>query len=207
MKHFKFTIFIMTLLFSSFACFAQQKTAALELTQLLNGFSTFQAQFTQTTTNTSRQVLQKSSGTMMLMRPGHFRWETKDPTHQLVITDGKTLWVYDVDLKQATKQSVQNSPINPAKLLSGDVAVLMKDFDVHMIPHQNALVFQLIPKKATQQFRSVAIAFRNRQLHSMQIQNTMEETNTFVFSNVMINKSLSPNLFKFTAPHGVDVMQ
>lgn len=207
MKQFKFTFLFFLILFSAPILAVQQQTAALELTQLLNGFSTFQAQFTQTTTNVQHQVLQQSNGTMMLMRPGRFRWETQNPTHQVVITDGKTLWIYDVDLKQATKQSIQNSPINPAKLLSGDVSTLMKQFDVHMIPHQNALVFQLIPKKPVREFRSVAIAFKNHELHSMQIQNTMEQTNTFTFSNVKVNKSLSPNLFKFTAPQGVDVMQ
>ncbi len=202
------SIFLFLLFAFSTSIFAvQQQTAALELTQLLNSFSSFQAQFTQTTSDVNHQVLQQSNGTMMLMRPGRFRWETKDPTHQIVITDGKTLWIYDIDLKQATKQSIQNSPINPAKLLSGDVSTLMTQFNVHMIPHKNRVVFQLIPKKPSRQFRSVAIAFQNRQLHSMQIQNTMEQTNTFTFSNVEVNKPLSPELFKFTAPHGVDVMQ
>lgn len=207
MKQFKSIFLFLLMLFSAPIFATEQKTAALELTQLLNGFSTFQAQFTQTTTDTSHQILQKSSGTMMLMRPGRFRWETKDPTHQVVITDGKIVWVYDIDLKQATKQFVQNSPINPAKLLAGNVATLTKQFDVHMIPHQKTLVFQLIPKKPMQQFRSVTIAFQNHQLHSMQIQNALEQTNTFEFSNVVVNKSLSPDLFTFTPPRGVDVMQ
>lgn len=187
--------------------FAAHQTAALQLTQLLNGFSTFQAQFTQTTTDLNQQVMQQSSGTMMIMRPGHFRWETKIPTHQIVITNGKILWVYDVDLKQATKQSIQNSPINPAKLLSGDVATLMKQFSVHLIPHKNSIVFQLIPKKPMREFRSVAIAFQHHELHSMQIQNALEQTNAFVFTHVVINKPLSPDLFKFIPPQGVDVME
>ena len=207
MKYFKSIFLFLFILFSAPTFAAQQQTAALELTQLLNGFSTFQAQFTQTTSDVTHQVLQQSSGTMMLMRPGRFRWETQNPTHQIVITDGKTLWIYDADLKQATKQSIQNSPINPAKLLSGDVSTLMKQFDVHMIPHQSVSVFQLIPKKPSPQFRSVAISFQHHELHSMQIQNTMEQTNTFVFSHVVVNKSLSADLFKFSAPHGVDVMQ
>src|SRR3989338_3432080 len=112
MQQFKFTFLFLLMIFSAPIFSAQQKTAALELTQLLNGFSTFQAQFTQTTTDVNHQVLQQSSGTMMLMRPGRFRWETQNPTHQIVITDGKTLWIYDVDLKQATKQAIQNAPIN-----------------------------------------------------------------------------------------------
>lgn len=207
MRQFKFIILFFLILFSAPILAAEQETAAITLTQLLDRSSTYQAQFHQTTTDVQHQVLQQSDGTMMLMRPGHFRWETQSPTHQIVITDGKTLWVYDVDLKQATKQSIQNSPMNPAKLLSGDVASLIEQFDVHMIPHKNVLVFNLIPKKPTRQFRSVAIAFQHHKLHSMQIQNTMEQTNTFTFSNVSVNKSLSTNLFKFTAPPGVDVMQ
>ena len=37
-----------------------------------------------------------------MLRPGRFRWETSDPYQQTVIANGDTLWIYDVDLKQAS---------------------------------------------------------------------------------------------------------
>src|SRR3990167_4745124 len=147
-KHIKSTILFFFIIFISDTIFAATQLSAIaKLSGLLNQFTTFQAQFKQKTTDVENNVLQESEGRMMLVRPGRFRFETHNPTHQIVITDGKTLWVYDVDLKQATKQTIQHSAINPAKLLSGDTNTLLKQFTVHMILHRDVLVFQLIPKK------------------------------------------------------------
>jgi len=207
MNYFKRTIFFI-LICTSISIFAQSPiSAASKLADLLNQFTTFEANFTQTTTDTQQQVMQRSNGRMMMERPGHFRWETQSPSHQIVITSGKKLWVYDVDLKQATEQSITNSPINPAKLLSGNTDDLLKQFTVHMIPHHNLIVFQLIPKQTNQQFRSVAMAFAHDKLQSMQIQNNSEQTTTFNFSDVKLNAQLSPDLFEFKATSGVDVLK
>ena len=206
-KYIQHSILFFFTAFISQAIFANPSlSAAAKLSGLLNQFSTFQAQFKQKTIDPENNILQTSDGKMMLVRPGRFRWETNNPTHQIVITDGKVLWVYDIDLKQATEQKIQNSAINPAKLLSGDTHALLNNFDVRMIPHQNVLVFQLMPKKPNQQFRSVSMSFVNDKLSAMQIENSLQQTTTFSFSNVKLNENLSPSLFKFKAPNGVDVL-
>ncbi|MCX7121309.1 MAG: outer membrane lipoprotein chaperone LolA [Gammaproteobacteria bacterium] len=205
MRHIKL-IFIITLFFCR-AIFADNISSADQLAHLLDQFTTLQAQFTQTTTDPNQRVLQSSHGTLMLQRPGHFRWETVQPSHQIVITDDNTVWIYDVDLQQATKQSLKNMPINPATLLSGHVDSLLKQFTVHMVPHHGMLVFQLIPLKPNRTFLSVALAFSDEKLKSMQIENVMQQTTTFHFSNVVLNDPIHANLFRFTVPAGVDVLQ
>lgn len=207
MNYMKRSILFLTL-FICTAVFAQAPvSASAKLDGLLNQFTTFEANFTQVTTDIQQQIMQRSNGRMMMERPGHFRWETQSPSHQIVITNGKKLWVYDVDLKQATEQSTANSPINPAKLLSGNTDALLQQFSVHMIPHRNIVVFQLIPKQSNQQFRSAAMVFMHDKLHSMQIENNAEQTTVFHFTDVKLNAHLSPNLFEFKAPSGVDVLQ
>lgn len=199
--------FMMGILFFSSVFAVEQNPATIKLTQLLNQFTTYQADFTQTTTDGQNQLLQQSRGRMMLMRPDRFRWETQSPVHQIVITNGKTLWVYDLDLKQATEQSLHSMPINPAKLLSGDINALIKQFDVESIPHQRLMVFQLIPKKPTQQFRSIALTFQGNQLVRIQIQTNVYQTNTFNFTHIQLNQALSPSLFQFHAPSDVTVLK
>lgn len=202
------TIFLLFILFSCAPIFASiQQSAAEKLSDLLNQFTTFQAQFTQETTNAQQQILERSSGVMMMERPNRFRFETNNPTHQIVLTDGHNLWVYDVDLQQATKQSISNSPINPAQLLSGNVNHLLKQFHVHMILHHTILVFELIPRKPNQAFRSIAMAFSHEKLQRMQIENNLEQTTVFDFSHIKLNAHLSPSLFEFKAPSGVDVLR
>ncbi|MCX7125265.1 MAG: outer membrane lipoprotein chaperone LolA [Gammaproteobacteria bacterium] len=205
MKYFKYLI-LTTLFFCSSIFADTQLSSAVQLTRLLNQFTTLKANFTQKTVDINNQVLQTSNGNVMLQRPGHFRWETLQPSHQIVTTNGNTIWVYDVDLKQATKESLKHIPVNPAKLLSGHVAVLLKQFTIHLIPHQNIMVFQLIPKKPNKEFCSLALAFSHEKLISMQIENSLKETTTFDFSDLELNTSLSPTVFEFSAPAGVDVL-
>ncbi len=200
------SIIIFTL-FSSSIFASSQQTPAQNLSNLLNQFTTLQAQFTQKTTSAHNTLLQHSNGTVMIKRPGQFRFETLKPEHQIVITNGNDLWVYDVALKQATKQSLQNSPMNPATLLSGNVNTLLQQFTVRFNQHSDLSVFQLIPKKNHQQFRSIIIAFSHEKLSSIQIQNNLNQTTQFTFSHIKLNAHLSPSLFYFNAPSGVDVLR
>jgi outer membrane lipoprotein carrier protein len=68
-----------------------------ELTQLLNNLKSSKADFTQTIMNGRGQILQQTSGTMTLQRPGRFRWEVRVPNKQLLMADGQRIWFYDVD--------------------------------------------------------------------------------------------------------------
>ncbi|WP_280954990.1 outer-membrane lipoprotein carrier protein LolA [Paludibacterium denitrificans] len=50
---------------------------------------------------------------------GKFRWEYNKPYEQLIVGDGKTLWIYDKELAQVTKKSL-NAALgsSPAALLA-----------------------------------------------------------------------------------------
>lgn len=208
MKNFKFIFFI--LLFTCASVFADSmQTAGQQLSHLLNSFTTFQATFLQTTIDQQSQILQHSSGTMMMMRPNHFRFETQKPEHQIVVTDGKTMWIYDVDLQQVTKQSIQKGPINPAKLLSGNVSDLVKQFNVseQMQKEAEATAFILTPKQPNPDFKSIQIIFHNNQLTRMKIVGSMRQTSIFDFTHIIINAHLSPTLFQLNTPKNVDVLQ
>ncbi len=201
-------ILILICLLTSVSIVAAQKpSAANQLEGLLNTFTTLQAQFTQITQDQQHNIVQQTQGSVMLMRPGRFRWETTKPMHQIVIANGNTLWVYDVDLQQATKQIMKHNAIDPAILLSGNVNDLLQQFTVTMIPHHGVTVFQLTPKKPNPAFHSVAVAFRDDTLSSMQIYNNLNQTSIFDFTDVTLNAHLSPDLFHFTPPKNVSVLQ
>jgi len=151
-------------------------------------------------------MLQKSSGVMYVKKPHSFRFETSDPTHQIVFMDGKTVWIYDVDLQQATKQALSALPMNPAKLLSGDITVFLRDFRVTMQKKNNVVTFQLMPIKSTDAFRTLSILFKQNTLYAMDLQNNMGQLTQFSFSNLKTNLSLADSLFQFSPPADVDVL-
>src|SRR5258708_7700972 len=85
--------------FFTSALYAQSPTE--ELQGKLNAINKMSANFDQTIKAGNREV-SNSLGTMALSRPGRFRWQTKSPLEQIIVADGKKLWIYDVDLEQVT---------------------------------------------------------------------------------------------------------
>ncbi|TWQ60431.1 outer membrane lipoprotein chaperone LolA, partial [Xanthomonas vasicola] len=81
-------------------------------------------QFSQRVTDANGKVKENSSGRVALATPRQFRWEYAKPYKQLIVADGKKVWVFDPDLEQVTVRAQgseeQNSPlvalINPALL-------------------------------------------------------------------------------------------
>lgn len=208
-KRFKHAVLF---LFAAFVCqsiFAEkmQMNAMGKLNGLLNQFTTYQAQFKQVTTDLQNDVLQQSSGSVMMDRPDRFRWETRQPTHQIVITDGHVLWIYDVDLAQVTKQHIEKNTVYPAQLLLGDTRKMLGQFAIKVVPHENVLVFHLTPKQPTKQFRTISMAFLHDKLIEIQIENNLKQLTTFRFSQVKLNEKMRPEIFQFTPPAGVDVLK
>ena len=87
-------------------------------------------QFAQTVYDANGKLKESSSGRVALSAPRLFRWEYAKPYEQLIVADGKKVWVYDPDLSQATVRAQgaeeQNSPL--ATLI--DPSKLDRDFNV-----------------------------------------------------------------------------
>lgn len=169
---------------------------------------TYQANFKQVTVDASNRQLQLSQGRMWLMRPGYFRWETDTPNKQILITDSKTLWIYNIDLAQATVQPIsKRNYINPAALLTGSTEHLQQQFFITTKIASGQQVFELQPKLKDIPFKSVQIIFDAHRLVAMKVLNNLDETSVFKFSNITVNAPLSRDLFQFKPPRGVDVVK
>lgn len=206
MNHFKILKYVLVLLSSYLLmgmCWAQGINGNQQLTQLLSSYQSYQANFTQTTSDQRGKVLQKSSGTVKILRPGRFRWETLRPNHQLIIANGNTLWVYDVSLAQASKQKLQQQRLSPAVLLSSSISQLSKQFTVRVAQDN---WYELISKRKNDSFPFIRLHFQNNRLVALQMINALGQTNNFYFSNIEINQRLANSWFQFSPPRGVDVL-
>ncbi len=90
------------------------------LQAFLDDMQTLQAEFQQTVDDGKGGQARHSSGTLAIRRPGCFRWDYREPYKQLVMADGETIWMYDPDLEQVTRQSETRALAgSPAQVLSG----------------------------------------------------------------------------------------
>lgn len=89
--------------------------------------------FTQTVTSPDGKKTRTSEGTLEFQRPNRFRFAYTLPTEQLIVGDGKKVWLYDADLNQVTVRPMgQALGATPAALLSG--GSLEKDFVLTNVP-------------------------------------------------------------------------
>jgi outer membrane lipoprotein carrier protein len=173
----------------------------------LNAIRTMSASFNQVVMAKKRQV-SKSSGTMALARPGRFRWQTKSPMPQLVIADGKKLWVYDVDLEQVTVKKQEKGLGGTAALfLSGYDDTVTRDFEVSESKKEDKDYFDLHSKSNKANFQRVKLIFKGDELIGLELYDQLGQHTNVKLSNIKTNPALAETTFKFKTPKGVDLVE
>lgn len=173
----------------------------------LSHLQNMQADFTQVMRDGQQRELQRLSGKVIIEKPGKLYWETNPPYEQLVVSDGKYVWIYDMDLEQVTirdmEQRVQETP---ALLLSGDTNEISKNFTVSLTESDAITRYSLIPKDSSQLFEKLDFQYFDDQLESMSIYDAAGQVTVILFEQAKVNQKIDPNTFNFVVPEGVDVI-
>ena len=197
------TLFTAALL-TAFA--AQAQAGAIDALKKFNDDADgISGSFTQTVR--SKKKTQTSSGSFKILRPGLFRWEYTKPYQQTIVGDGKTIWLYDVELKQVTK-SDQNQAIgdSPAAILSNKTA-LDASYSLKEDGSKNVVDYVLAtPKKNNAGYQFIRIGFKGDTLAAMELKDSFGNQTSISFGGVNLKPNLSRGAFTFTPPKGVDVL-
>lgn len=197
---------------------ASEQQATSSLINQLTGLKSLTANFEQTTkvTNakavknkglTAQHMNQTFKGVMKVERPGKFYWEIMNPVKQTIVSSGKVVWIYDPDLQQAVRQSLDDQITNtPALLLSGNTNQIMSSYKVTQ-PDKSKTYYTLIPKDKEGAFQSLTISFNAKNKPSMMVlQDSLGQTTYVKFSNVQVNSSIPASTFNFVPPKGTDII-
>ena len=209
---------VMTTVFAAAPVAASEQTATNSLIRQLSGIQSLSGHFEQTTkaTNgnapakkglTAQHMNQTFKGVMKVERPGKFFWQTTSPAKQTIITTGKTVWIYDPDLQQAVRQSLDDQVANtPALLLSGNANQIMSAYRVTQ-PNKAKTYYTLYPKDKEGAFQSLTISFgANNTPNLMLLQDSLGQTTTIRFSNMKVNSKIPASTFNFNPPAGTDII-
>jgi len=180
--------------------------AAARLESALQGLSGFRAEFRQVVTDAEGRQTEAAFGAVALARPGKFRWDYREP-EQLIVSDGVTVWLYDVDLAQVTIRSAAETLVGtPALLLSGR-ADLASEFDTADGGVEDGLAWTLLtPKSAESDFRELAVGIAGGTLRRMRLVDRLGQTTRIEFDAIERNPRFEAGTFSFTPPPGVDVV-
>jgi outer membrane lipoprotein carrier protein len=191
----------------AFSAVAFCESAGDDLQAKLNAMRTLTAEFKQVVKSKEREI-SHSSGTMALERPGRFRWQTKEPMAQLVVADGKKLWVYDVDLEQVTVKKQDESMGGTAALfLSGYDNTVTRDFEVTVEGSGANQSYDLHSKSDKANFQRLKLVFANNVLTGLEMFDQLGQHTIVNLTKVKTNPKVAATLFQFKPPKGMDVVQ
>lgn len=157
-----------------------------------------------------------------------FRWEYREPTDQEIISDGRTLWVYQPDNRQVIESDISQAAgqqsDNPVSFLSG-LGNLSRDFNIRWgapnIDREGNYVLELEPRRISPLIRTLRIVVdrnavndyveNNRTGEYFPVLATMvndpnDNRTTIEFQDIQVNRNLSEGFFVFHRPAGVEVV-
>lgn len=179
-----------------------------DLNSFTQGLKGLDGRFTQQVYDAKGKLKESASGTVALSAPRLFRWQYAKPYPQLIIADGKHVWVYEPDLNQATKRpqgaEEQNSPL--AALI--DPTRLDAQFNVKDAGTGEGLNWLVLTPKRGQEagFESARLGFGDAGLARMQVVDALGQRTDIRFDQWKRNPSFKADTFKFQPKKGVDVI-
>ena len=178
-----------------------------QLDAFSKGLKGLDGRFSQQVFDPRGKQKEASSGRVAVSAPRLFRWEYVKPYPQLIVADGKTVWVYDPDLQQASKrpQGVEEASSPLAILL--DPAKLDRDFTVKEAGASNGIEWlQLTPKQADAAFKTAKLGFGKAGLAEMEYVDALGQRTKISFSGWKRNPGFAKGTFTYVPAKGVDVI-
>ena len=177
------------------------------VSKFVNDVITLEARFEQALIDAEGEVVERSSGTLEIERPGRFRWSYSEPYEQWLVADGLNIWSYDVDLAQVTVKAQAKALANtPALLLGGGEDALSQfSFDGSMVEKGTTWV-RMIPIDSKSGFERMELGFMNGHLTRMVFFDNLEQTTLVALYDVTTNEPIDSERFDFRVPDDVDLV-
>lgn len=198
------TVLATALLFASHLATAGARDDLAAFTKGLKGLD---GQFSQQVFDVRGKQKEASSGRVAVSTPRLFRWEYSKPYVQLVVADGKTVWVVDPDLDQATRRPQGPEEANSPLAILLEPARLERDFAVKDGGTRNGISWlDIAPRSADAGFKTACLGFAAGQLARLEYVDALGQRTVIAFSGWQRNPVFAKGTFSYVPGKGVDVI-
>jgi outer membrane lipoprotein carrier protein len=179
-----------------------------------DGTTTYQAKFTQTYTIKIQNVKKVSTGSVAFEKPGKMSFRYDAPNGNRVVSDGKTIKVYEKDNDQLFETPVKGSQYPAALAFLMGKGQLLKDFSLRVLDaaemkFEGGYVLEATPKEATPAYQKMLLYVdaATNQVRRALILDAQGNKNRFDFAAPVVNKPVPKDEFDFKAPPGTRVVK
>ena len=199
---------------------AQAKPARLDLAAVVARVQSrydqakdFQARFTQ---KYSRQVVGRETvfaGQVHFKKPGRMRWDYDKPEARMFLSNGQLLWLYEPEEKQAFKQDLKTSQLPAVLAFLMGRGRIADEFEVTWsndtrFGRPDDYRLSLRPKQPQSTYKSIVFVVDagDFSVRESVLVDQQGNANHFVFSDLKINAKVSDEVFRWSPPAGVRVV-
>lgn len=205
--------FVVLFTFLSSANAVDIKAVAAAVDSHYNHLRSLQAEFTETYRGSGMD--RTESGTLWLKKPGKMRWEYRSPKEKLFVSNGKEVWFYVPDDRQARKESARKleDVRSPLAFLLGKTR-LEKELQglslaADIAPMQAGdVVLRGVPRAFADQISEIVLEItpQNRIVRLI-MQGIDGATTEYSFADQNENVAISDGRFAFKPPAGTEVVE
>jgi len=181
--------------------------ARSELEKFASKMELFQAGFTQTVRSQDGSFQDQSQGHVWLRSPDKLRWEYTGDFPEIIVADGKNIWIYDVSLEQVTVKPQSDQATDSPLMILADVSQLDTQFQVtEMGEFEGMWLMELKSLDSESEFERILLGVDQFGVRMMAMEDAFGQRTEIQFENVLINQPAEADLFLFTPPEGTDVV-
>jgi len=177
------------------------------LTRFSANLNALQASFDQVVLNQEGVVETQGKGRVWLLRANQFRWSYEGDFPEVIVADGRSVWMHDVVMEQVTVKPqsgmAQDSPLSVLM----DISSLDQQFTVRELGKHDGLdLLELVSLSSESEFERVMLGLKEDLIALMVMEDAFGLRTELRFDEVLRNPDLSEEMFQFSPPEGADVV-
>lgn len=179
-------------------------SAAASLHRYLSLFRSIRANFIQRG-QASEGVA--SDGEFWLRKPASFRVVTGPPISQTIVSDGSSLWTYDMDLEQVIISDLDRDAREiPLLLLAADADEIKAFFLVEAYHDGHKSLFSLTPRDADTLLKKLRLLVVDGKPAAINVEAGASGHSFIELSEVELDPEIADDIFRFHVPDTADVI-
>jgi outer membrane lipoprotein carrier protein len=151
----------------------------------------------------------ETRGEVVFAKPGRMRWSYESPEPSLVVSDGKTVWIYDPAAKEA-----QELPLGPEFLSGAAIQFLLGDgrladeFEIGARGCGAPVVQLLLTPRRDSSYERLELAVdpKSGEIRATVVVDVLGNRTEVELSDVRVDTRPDPSSFRFVPPEGTRVL-
>lgn len=155
-------------------------------------------------------------GYVYLQRPGRMRWNYSKPDRKTIVSDGKTLWVYEAEDAQVFRQELDDAGLPTAvAFLTGEVGAKFREqFTAELEPDSpyagpDRVVVRLTPKTPTPRYAHLLFVIDTSEwlVRESIVVDHQDSRNRISFWDIRRNTRIPESKFRFVPPSTAKIIE